>query len=353
MDNKRLAELNELLASQVVASDLFLIGDQSVPESKRITATNLQTYILNGSASYAMSTLSSSYAGQAGSASYAPCISASYAKTASWASWVVSASYSSSSLSASYALSASWASRCISASYASTSSVQLVISSANATYAQSASYLMYTPGVNNGRIGLADTASYVANAINSTTSVSASWASNSVSTSYIAGNNVVGPVVLSNFSTYATNAGTAANGIFTTAVALASGSQTRTGATLSSPDTASGLVVTVTSVVSTSPTYLINLSAAVGGVTGISLYRSSSQDPVGGTPLISTIGVSSASLSAINTISATYVDSPVNHQPGDTLWYLAMVYNNNGAYYLNQSFDGTQFATSSMTLIEI
>ena len=348
MDNKRLAELNELLASQVVASDLFLIGDQSVPESKRITATNLQTYILNGSASYAMSTLSSSYAGQAGSASYAPCISASYAKTASWASWVVSASYSSSSLSASYALSASWASRCISASYASTSSVQLVISSANATYAQSASHLMYTAGFNNGTSSYSISSSLSKMSVASINNLSSSWASSSLSSSYVLGTNVSGPVPTAVSALYTSVVG---NGVFNKLSVLCSGSQTQPNILVNLPDTASTLAITFNASI-TAPTVLINMSVAVGGVTGVALWRNSIYDAPNGTSLIASIAMTSASLGGLQTISATYVDSLPFVLVGDSVSYYGCVYNPNGLYFLNRSFDGSQFGTSSLSVIE-
>lgn len=179
MANKRVSELNELLAAQVDQTDLFLVTDVSAFESKRIRAVQLQTYALAGTASYASNANSASYALNSstasflryngvfnGSASYA--ISASFALSSSWAAFVQSASYA---ISASYALSSSYASMsfwAVTASYAQTASVNLVISSALADLATSASYLIYTPGFNNG------TASY---AISSSRAVNANTAS--------------------------------------------------------------------------------------------------------------------------------------------------------------------------------
>ena len=348
MANKRLAELNELLANQVATVDLFLIGDESIPESKRITAANLQSYVLNGTASYATNGLSCSYSSQSLSASYAPNISASYAKSASWASLTISSSYASASLSASYALSSSFALRAISASYSLTSSVQLTISSANATYAQSASYLIYTPGFNNGRILLANTASFVATA---SRAVSASIADTA---SYINSSNIDGAVTLASNATFAYNATyatTAVNGVYTKTSLLSSITQSRTGISAITPDSASGLVMTIVAS-HPNPTYLLNMSAVVGGVSGIGLWRSSSFDPVGGTPLIQTIAVVSASLSNVHVVSATYVDSPQFVVAGNTLYYFGVVYNPNGYYYMNMSFDETNFGTSSISAIE-
>lgn len=161
MANRRVSELNELLNTQVAASDLFLITDISAVESKKIRASELQTYALNGTASYSLRSVTSSYSLIALSSSYSPAtVSASYALSASYADWAKTASYV---LSASYALSSSYSSMsfwAITASYALTSSVQLVISSGFSTYANTASYLNYTPGIYNGRISLADVATF-------------------------------------------------------------------------------------------------------------------------------------------------------------------------------------------------
>jgi len=160
MANRRVSELNELLSTQVAASDLFLITDVSNVESKKIKASELRTFALNGTSSYTLACLTSSYALFALSASWAPgAVSASYALSASYADWAKTASYV---ISASYALSSSYAFRSFwseTASYALTSSVQLVISSGLANYADTASYLLYVPGRNNGTASHAMSAS--------------------------------------------------------------------------------------------------------------------------------------------------------------------------------------------------
>lgn len=160
MANRRVSELNELLNTQVAANDLFLITDVSAVESKKIQASELRTFAMNGTASYANFCLSASYAHMARSASWAPnTISASYALSASYADWAKSASYALVVLSASYALSSSWAFHTETASYALTSSVQLVISSGLANYADTASYLLWTAGRVNGTASYAMSAS--------------------------------------------------------------------------------------------------------------------------------------------------------------------------------------------------
>jgi hypothetical protein len=171
MANRRVSELNELLNTQVAASDLFLITDVSAVESKKIRASELQTYALNGTASYSLRSGTSSYSLFSLSSSYSPAtVSASYALSASYADWAKTASYV---LSASYALSSSYSSMsfwAITASYALTSSVQLVISSGLADYAYTASYLIYVPGFNNGT---------------SSAAISSSWARMSSTASYL------------------------------------------------------------------------------------------------------------------------------------------------------------------------
>ena len=156
MANKRVSELNALPIPD--AGDLFLITDISAVESKKITALQLQTYALNGTASYTLYSVSASHAIHADTASRT--VSASYALSASYADWAKTASYV---ISASYALSSSYSyssSYALTASYSLTSSTQLIVSSGFANFANTASYLNYTPGFYNGRISLADVAIY-------------------------------------------------------------------------------------------------------------------------------------------------------------------------------------------------
>jgi len=168
MSNKRVSELAPITSPELDIQDLLLLADISAHESKRLALGDLESFILSdgnlsgslfGTASYAIQSLS---------ASYAPNISASYARTSSWAFNVVTASYALAALSSSYVLSSSYA---ITASYALTCSVELVYSSAFADYARTASYLLYVPGFMNG------SASYALSALSSSYSVSSSCAS--------------------------------------------------------------------------------------------------------------------------------------------------------------------------------
>jgi hypothetical protein len=151
MANKRITELNELTYNQVSGDDFFLISDVSAVESKKIRASQLRDYAFStgslygsfyGTASYALRSLSASYAPDQISASYA--ISSSFALLAQS---VISASYA---LSASFASASLFAQRAITASYALTSSVQYSTTSSFANASLTASYLLYTAGFNNG-----------------------------------------------------------------------------------------------------------------------------------------------------------------------------------------------------------
>ena len=195
MANKRVSELAPITAPNLDFGDLLLLSDISAHESKKLQLSELSSYILiEGSIKTKAITPNSkitndlvgtaSYAMQALSASYAPCISASYAKTSSWAYNVSTASYAMAALSASYSLSSSY---CITASYALTSSVQLVYSSAFADYARTASYLLFIPGSTNGTASYALTASHCLEAAQVSTSYAntSSWAWNAITASYV------------------------------------------------------------------------------------------------------------------------------------------------------------------------
>lgn len=161
MANKRVSELNELLSSQVDDSDLFLITDIIAVESKKIRASELRIYNSQTTASWAQNAVSASLALLASSASWSPPTpSASYALSASHADSANSSSYV---VSASFALSSSWANQSfssVSASYALTASVNLVVSSALADTAKTASFLLYTNGFNNGTSSAAISSSF-------------------------------------------------------------------------------------------------------------------------------------------------------------------------------------------------
>lgn len=163
MANKRVSELSPITAAELAANDLFLLADISEVESKQLTVTNLTNYLqvlITGSATSSVATnaLTASYllyqGFPNGTASFA--FTSSHNLTSSHALWSHTSSYALLALSSSYSNTASYA---LTASYSLTSSVQLVYSSAYCDYAQSASYLIYTPGVVNGTASYAITAS--------------------------------------------------------------------------------------------------------------------------------------------------------------------------------------------------
>jgi hypothetical protein len=179
---------------------------------------------LTGTASWANNAITASYILNAVSSSYAAtasfvqnAITASFALnspastfsssslSSSYASSSTSASYSTSALSASYALTASFASNALSASNARTASYVLnAVSSSfspfaqNAFLASTASYTLYT--------SLADAAIYAQNALFATSSLSASFASSSISASYSTNALSASFASSSTSASYATNA---------------------------------------------------------------------------------------------------------------------------------------------------
>ena len=157
MANKRVSELAPITSPELDFADLLLLSDITAHESKRLALQDLSSFILLDGRLTGSLFGTASYAIYALSASYAPCISASYAKTSSWAYIVSTASYALAALSASYSFSSSYS---ITASYALTSEVQLVYSSAFADYARTASYLLFTSGSTNGTVSYALSASY-------------------------------------------------------------------------------------------------------------------------------------------------------------------------------------------------
>lgn len=191
MANKRVSELVQITAAELSPADLLLLADVAPnPESKKLTLTDLGTYLLSGGNLSGSLQGTASWAEKAVSASWAPeQISASYAKTSSWSWNAITASHALFALSASWSRSGSYA---ITASYALTSSVQLIYSSAFADYARSASYLIYSPLLGNGTASyamLALTASYALNSgvagVSSSYSYTASHALFSRSSSYL------------------------------------------------------------------------------------------------------------------------------------------------------------------------
>jgi hypothetical protein len=146
MSNRRVSELISLIWSEVAPNDLFLITDVSQYFSKKITAGNLKTFVLDG----------------------ASVLSASYATTASYVDLtaydfplVDSASYA---LTSSYAITASYADLALSCSYMSGAYISGPVPSSS--YSDTASYLLYR-GYDNGTAFYAISASFVINAASS------------------------------------------------------------------------------------------------------------------------------------------------------------------------------------------
>lgn len=166
MPNKRVSELVQITTGDLSASDLLLLADVSAQESKKLTLGDLNSYILTdgnltgsffGTASWAQNSVSTSYANNVQSSSYA--LSASFAINGTTGA-ATSASFASASISASYAATASFA---FSANVASASVAT------SSKFADSASFLIFTGG-NNG------TAFNAVNATNATNATSASFA---------------------------------------------------------------------------------------------------------------------------------------------------------------------------------
>lgn len=182
MANKRISELAQIISSDLSDTDLLLLADVSAFESKKLQLSDLTSFILsngsitgsfNGTASYSLKSLSASYAPSQ--------VSCSYANTSSWAWNAITSSHALDALSASYSFSSSYA---VTASYACTSSVQFIFSSAFATLADSASYLIYTPGVINGTASFAISSSWAASIVSASYSQTASHAIYSISSSH-------------------------------------------------------------------------------------------------------------------------------------------------------------------------
>lgn len=164
MSHKRVSQLVELTASEMVDGDLFYVIDVSAREGKKIQVGELGDY-LNASGSFTVTqadtasfVLGSNVFGAVASSSYAGsssvAISSSYAGRAFSASYASTASFAMNSTAGS-ATSSSWASASLSASWADRSGTALnALAAASLTYPNSstASYAM--------KAQLVDTASY-------------------------------------------------------------------------------------------------------------------------------------------------------------------------------------------------
>ena len=137
MANKRVSELAPITA--LAADDLLLLADVSAFESKKMTLSEIQNYVLSGgvltgsfygTASYANRATDAIFASSAGSSSYAS--SSTVAVTSTSATVAISSSYASASLSSSFSLTASYAANVVTP-ILTTSASFLVYSSTNGT----------------------------------------------------------------------------------------------------------------------------------------------------------------------------------------------------------------------------
>jgi hypothetical protein len=186
MGNKRVSQLVSLTPSEVVNNDLFLIIDTSARESKKITISDISTY-LNVSASItAYSSIfsdTSSYI--LGSDVDGSVESSSYSKTSSYAHFSERSIYSdTSSLSdtASYLLSnileVETASFLKLLPGASNGTASYSLTSSFVNLSKTSSFLLYTPGLNNGTASYAITASYFSSSVGTITVNTAAYALN-------------------------------------------------------------------------------------------------------------------------------------------------------------------------------
>jgi hypothetical protein len=149
MANKRLSDLQELSAANLVEDDLFYVVDttSTVLEGKKIKASSIKSFVLN------TSFLSSSYASSSLSASYVNPSSVGLVNSAS------------------YSLSGSWADRTFFSSLANTASYS--VETSHSRFSDTASFLFYNGSRPNG------TASFALNVLSSSYSRTASFANSS------------------------------------------------------------------------------------------------------------------------------------------------------------------------------
>lgn len=198
MANSRISQLQPIIASQLSGNDLFVISDVSGPQSKKLSLADLDEYLLSGgqitgsfygTASFALSSISASYATNASNSTFA--LTASYALNGgTGGGGTVSASFASASISSSYSLTAS---------YALLNSVTSASYALNSRNSNSASFVIYTGG-NNGTVFNAINASTSSIALTTQTASYTLTSNSSISASY---------ALSSSYSTFSNNAGTA------------------------------------------------------------------------------------------------------------------------------------------------
>lgn len=211
-NNKRVSELAQITAPELSGADLFLLADVSAQQSKKLTLSDLSSFILTDGNLTASLLGTASWANNAQTASVAlVAISASFSATASFAlnggtgGVAVSASWASSSLSASYAKSASF----VSVATAATASF-----ATQSRFADSASFVIYT-GINNGTIQNAISAQNSLVATSASFATSALTSSNTITASYAISTSFAANTLTSDTASHALFAETASVGITT------------------------------------------------------------------------------------------------------------------------------------------
>jgi len=190
MGNSRASSLNPLTYNQVASNDLFTIVDMSLPESKKITAGDVATYVLNNGNITASLNGTASWANTAVFALNAPT-----SPQVAYATSSLSSSYATSSLSSSYS---KISSNSLSSSYSLTSSYAFT-SVASTTFATLAANLYYDGVTPNGTASYSISSSHAnnadnamnavnsTNAVNATTAVYSTTAVNSTTTNLVNG----------------------------------------------------------------------------------------------------------------------------------------------------------------------
>ena len=181
MANVRIPDLVTITPTDLSVLDLFLISDVSVQQSKKLTVQDLNTYIKTYGGFYTGSFFGTSSVSNTS-------ISTSYSATSSFVKNATSASIALQTLSASYAVSSSCT---LTASYALISAIQMTYSSAYATYANTASNLLYVAGSPNGTSSYSISASISKLSINSNTSSLSNTASYALIANTVIGGGVI------------------------------------------------------------------------------------------------------------------------------------------------------------------
>jgi len=201
MANEKVSQMTSLSAIELAGGDVLLITDISARESKKLSITNLLTYVEATGSFHTTNSDTASYI--LGSGVRGTVVSSSYSQTSSFSNYSLLSNLSNTS---SLALTASVTLACIThtvtadtASFLNYSGVfngtaSYALTASNVNRALTSSFLLYTPGVNNGTASYALSCSIAQNAISASFATSASVAisasysissSNSQTSSYI------------------------------------------------------------------------------------------------------------------------------------------------------------------------